>query len=110
MALPRSEDEKGLLPSGLNNRLVQRTRVRGSFAPASLAVDFFPLLLGVLPESPSLPLSVCSVTVVSAHRWGQGLGGWRLPIRDPGAESRRPAGRGLGRRAAPVCVNGGLWG
>lgn len=41
MALPRSEDEKGLLPSGLNNRLVQRTRVRGSFAPASLAVDFF---------------------------------------------------------------------
>lgn len=72
-------------------------------------VDFFPCLR-VLPESPSLPLSVCSMTVVSAHRWGQGLGGWRLPIRAPGADSPWPAGRGLGRRAAPVYVNGGLWG
>lgn len=111
--MPSSEEEEGLLPSGLNNRLVQRRRVRGSFAPASPFhrwIFFFLSCLGVLPESPSLPLSVCSVTVVSAHRWGQGLGGWRLPMRAPGADSRRLADRGLGRRAAPVCVNGGLWG
>ena len=52
-----------------------------------------PTPLRGLPESPPLPLSGGSVTVVSAHRWGQGLGGWRLPIRAPGADRRRPAGR-----------------
>lgn len=112
--MPSSGEEEGLLPSGLNNRLVQRCwrsegQLRSCRSLSSLDFFFFPSCLGVLPESPSLPPSVCSVTVVSAHRWGPGLGGWRLPIRAPGAESRRPAGGGLGRRAAPVCVNGGLW-
>lgn len=62
-----------------------------SLLPGSFP-DGFSLVFGSYLKAPSLrslPPSQC-VLGDSAHRWGQGLGRWPLPIRVPGGKSRRP--------------------